>query len=145
VFSAGSLEFGWALDGYRVNGDGVETPVDPRVQQFVRNMLADLMRPSPPARVAARRLKRSTRVTVSWSDPRIVGALVFRHRGAGQFEPGDPGVRQLCRSPAGICLDTGRLSPGLYRYAAVALDEWGQSEPRLSPPVRVPKPVKKRR
>ena len=142
AFSSGSYEFQWALDGYRVNGDGAETPVDPRVQQFMRNVLADLQRPAPPANVAARRLKRSTRVTVTWSDPRVLGALVFRHRGTSAFGPGDRGVKQVC-PPVRSCLDTAKLSPGLYRYAAVAVDDWGQSEPRLSAPVRVPKPARR--
>jgi hypothetical protein len=139
VFSAGSYEFSWALDGYRVNGDGIETPVDPRVQQFMRNVLADLQTPETPDVVAVRRLKRSTRVTVTRVDPRVSSVLVFRHRGAGAFAPGDPAVTQICRTTATTCLDAARLSPGLYRYAAVFLDEWGRSLPRLSTPVRVPK------
>jgi hypothetical protein len=140
VFSAGSYELAWALDGYRVNGDGVETPVDPRVQQFVRNVLADLQTPAPPAGVTARRLKRSTRVAVTWVDPRITGVAVYRHRGAAAFAPGDAGTVQVCRNASGICVDAARLKPGLYRYAAVVADQWSSSQPRLSPAVRVPKP-----
>jgi len=139
VFSAGSYEFQWALDSYRVNGDGAGTPVDSRVQQFMRNALADLQRPAPPARVATRRLKRSTSVTVTWSDPRIAGALVYRRRGSAAFRPGDPGVRQVC-TRVRACLDRARLAPGTYRYAAVVVDGWGESEPALSGPVRVPRP-----
>lgn len=81
---------------------------------------------------------------MAWSDPRILGALVYRHRGSATFAPGDPGARQVC-APARTCLDVARLQPGVYRYAAVLLDERGQSEPALSAPVRVPKPAKKRR
>jgi len=144
VFSAGSLEFAWALDGYRVNGDGIETPVDPRVQQFVRNMLSDLLRPAPPARVGAVRLKGTTRVTVGWTDPRIAGALIFRHRGLGPFGPGDPAGIQICRTSTGTCIDRARLAPGVYRFAALVFDEWGLSAPRLSTVVRVVKPKKRR-
>jgi hypothetical protein len=140
VFSAGSYELGWALDGYRVNGDGIETPVDPRVQQFFRNVLADLQTPAAPALVGVRRLRRSTRVTVTHVDPRVSDAVVYRHRGGAPFSSGDTGVTEICRTTAKICLDTARLKPGLYRYAAVFLDEWGRSLPRLSAAVRVPKP-----
>ena len=134
------------LDGYRVNGDGADTPVDPRMQRFVRNVLADLTQPAAPARVAVRRLPRSTRIALAWSDRRITSATVFRHRGAADFQPDDPGVVQVCRTTVQVCNDRGRLSPGLYRYAAIALDEWGTSAPRLSLPVRVrqPKPAKTR-
>ena len=147
VFSAGSLELGWSLDDYRVNGDGVDTPVDPRMQRFVKNVLADLMQPAAPSRVAALRLRRSTRVTVTWADPRITGALVFRHRGPAPFAPGDPAVAQPCRSAVRACVDAARLRPGVYRYCAVLLDEWGRSGPRLSAVVRVrqpPRPHRKR-
>jgi hypothetical protein len=144
VFSSGSYELGWALDGYRVNGDGIETPVDPRVQQFVRNVLADLETPAGPARVVVHRLQRSTRVTVTHVDPRVSSTVVYRHRGGASFSPADPDVTQVCRTTAATCLDTARLKPGRYRYAAVLLDEWGRSLPRLSAAVRVrpPKPEK---
>lgn len=142
VFSAGSLEFGWSLDDYRVNGDGADTPVDPGAQRFVRNVLADMTLAAAPARVAALRLRRSTRVTVIWTDPRITGALVFRHRGPAPFAPGDPGVTQACRSAVRICVDSARLRPGSYRYSAFLVDEWGRSAPRLSAAVRVPQPAR---
>jgi hypothetical protein len=120
-----------------VNGDGLESPVDPHVQQFVRNMLSDLQRPAAPTRVVARRLKRSTRVTVTWVDPRIDSVLVFRHRGPGSFSPGDPGVTKVCQSRSAVCLDTVRLKPGLYRYSAIVIDQWGRSQPGFTAPVRV--------
>ena len=144
VFSAGSLELGWALDGFRARGDGVETPVDPRIQILVRSMLADLQLPAAPTRVTARRLARSTRVTVPRVDPRIETFLVYRHRGRAVFAPGQPGVARVCASRAATCLDRARLLPGLYRYAAVAVDRWGRSPARLSAAVRVPKPPKPR-
>jgi hypothetical protein len=145
VFSAGSLELGWSLDDYRVDGDGAETPVDPRIQRFVRNVLADLGRPAPPARVDARRLLRSTRIVLTVSDPRIRTADVFRHRGMAEFRPDDPGTSQVCRAAGRICLDRARLSPGIYRYAAFVTDEWGSSPARLSAAVRVAKPKPKLR
>ncbi len=143
VFSAGSHEFSWALDGYRVNGDGIETPIDPGVQQFVRNMLADLQTPAPPVRVVARRLKSATRVQVGTPDPRITNILVFRHAGRAAFAPGGPGGTALCRGSGAVCLDRGELAPGVYRYAAILVDPWGRSLPRFSAPVRVSKPARR--
>ena len=140
VFSSGSLELGWALDAFRSRGEGTETPVDPRVQAFVRNMLGDLQIPAAPSRVTARRLARSTRVTVSSGDPRIDSFLVYRHRGSAPFAPGQAGVARICASRSSICLDRARPVAGLYRYAAVAVDPWGRSPAQLSAAVRVPKP-----
>ncbi|MEA2359025.1 MAG: hypothetical protein QOI62_2285 [Solirubrobacteraceae bacterium] len=39
VFAAGTFQFSWGLDGYGAAG----TRVDPRLQQFVRNMLASML------------------------------------------------------------------------------------------------------
>jgi N,N-dimethylformamidase beta subunit-like, C-terminal len=44
VFSAGTFQFSWALDGY---GE-TQTPVDARLRRFVRNMIAALLRPRAP-------------------------------------------------------------------------------------------------
>jgi hypothetical protein len=138
VFSAGSLELSWALDGFREGGDGSDTPVDPRVQGFVRNMLTDLEQPAAPAAVSARRLIRITRVTITWSDPRVVGVVVLRHRGVGPFAVGGPAVTRVCRRLARVCDDRARLTRGPYRYAAFVVDEWGRSSPRFSNVLRVP-------
>ncbi len=131
VFASGSLEFSWALDDYRVNGDGFTTPVDPRLQQFMRNMLADLTRPEPPILVAPFQIKaRTMRVRVRWpDDPRIRGALVFRERGTA--------LVPVCRRPVKICTEV--LEPGVYRYRAVLVDRWGQSDPVRSAAVRLVK------
>jgi hypothetical protein len=45
VFSAGSLQFVWGLDDYRL--ESAPGAADPRLQQFVRNALADMTRRSP--------------------------------------------------------------------------------------------------
>jgi hypothetical protein len=59
VFATGAYNFTLALDGYRSTdwlgpafpvGADRNVPVDPRVQQFMRNTLADLTRPQAPAR-----------------------------------------------------------------------------------------------
>jgi hypothetical protein len=129
VFASGSLEFSWALDDYRVNGDGATTPVDSGLQQFMRNVLGDLTRPEPPALVAPFQIKaRTVRVRVRWpDDPRIRGALVFRERGTA--------LVPVCRRPVRTCTEV--LQPGVYRYRAALVDRWGQSDPVRSAPVRV--------
>lgn len=129
VFASGSLEFSWALDDYRVNGDGFTTPVDPRLQQFMRNMFGDLTRPEPPTSVVPFQIKaRTVRVRVRWpDDPRIRGALVFRERGTSLIP--------VCRRPVKTCTEV--LEPGAYRYRAVLVDRWGQSDPVRSAAVRV--------
>ncbi len=43
VFSAGSLQFVWGLDDYRTGSPGT---ADPRLQQFMRNAIADLTAPA---------------------------------------------------------------------------------------------------
>jgi hypothetical protein len=51
VFSSGSLQFPWGLDDYRWSTTLFPPgaiPTDPGVQQFTRNMLAELAPPDPP-------------------------------------------------------------------------------------------------
>ena len=48
VFSTGSLQFAWGLDTFMTNGRGHTDPPDPRLQQFMRNALADLTQPALP-------------------------------------------------------------------------------------------------
>jgi hypothetical protein len=48
VFSTGSLQFAWGLDTFMTGGRGHTEPPDPRLQQFMRNALADLTQPALP-------------------------------------------------------------------------------------------------
>ncbi len=48
VFSAGSLQFAWGLDTFLTEERGHTAPADPRLQQFMRNALADLTSPPLP-------------------------------------------------------------------------------------------------
>ena len=83
VFASGAQQFAWALDDWRSDGSLFPTPpiepwrgvpVDPRLQQFMRNALDDLTRPAAPARFAARQSGNQLRVAVSPSgDPRVMG------------------------------------------------------------------------
>jgi hypothetical protein len=128
VFASGSLEFAWALDPY---GGHLASQ---RVQVLMENALDDLTRPAPPrpldvtlghAGVSVRAHRRP--------DPRVRRIAIYVHPGASRFAPEDPGAALVCRLPSGACRDHRR--PGLSRYAAVAIDRWGSSEPWYSAPV----------
>lgn len=132
MFASGSLEFAWALDSY-----GGHT-ASQRVQVLMENAIDDLTRPAPP---------RPVNVTVGNAgvsvrahprkDPRVREIAVWVHPGRGGFDPGEPGSELVCRRPSGSCRD--RLRTGPVRYAAVAIDRWGRSEPWYSKTVvRVP-------
>ncbi len=129
VFASGSAQFSWGLDGFGTSGRGAPPP-DARLQQLVRNLLADLGRPAPPAGVAL--------------VPRGGGAVLVRATG-----PLDPRVRERIYRlrPGGTPLQVCSASPCLDRpgagnrvsYAAVAVDSWGSSSAAVSPSLRVPR------
>jgi hypothetical protein len=135
VFSSGAYEFSLALDGYRSNDTlgpafpvaaDRSVPVDPRVQRLMRNALADLTSPQPPAiiRVASQggRLRVSTGPR---PDPRIVGRVVYR--------VGENGSRTLVCSGRAPCFPA--PAPGHYWFEVSYLDRWGGvSAPRSSAP-----------
>ena len=64
-------------------------------------------------------------------DPRVQRYEIVRHRGALAFALDDPGVTRVCRTTGPACT-LRRLKPGTYRFAAFAVDEWGQSTATLS-------------
>jgi hypothetical protein len=135
VFSAGSLQFSWALDDFGSGADGHDEPPDQRVQQFVRNALADLTRPAAPASLDVALALDGVSVRIpSLADPRVSEVRIVRHEGQDAFDPaaGEP----VC-STRETCLDR---PPGhrVYRYAAVARDEWAESVPLLSAAIEVP-------
>jgi hypothetical protein len=129
VFASGAQEFSWALDDYRADdttapampvGSDRTAPVDPRLQQFMRNALDDLTRPQPPLRVLRAKLPSGWRVRTGWpADPRIVGRFVFRLRNDGQQV-------LVCIGHA-RCLPPRVLEPGTYRYMVEYVDAWGQT------------------
>ena len=133
VFASGAQEFSWALDGYRADDTtalaapiGVDrtAPVDPRVQQFMRNALDDLTRPQPPPQALRVRQPGGWRVRTGWpDDPRVVGRYVFRLR--------DTGEQLLVCSGRGPCVPPRVTQPGTYRYMVEYVDAWG----RISAPV----------
>jgi len=136
VFSAGSLQFSWALDAFGLDAFGHVQGPDPRVQQFTRNALADLLRPAAPISVTAA-VGRTRWVWISLvvhADPRVRAYAIFRHAGAEVFDPSGLGARRVCLAAAAGCSDRVRR-PGVYRYAAEAVDAWNASQPVFSAPV----------
>jgi hypothetical protein len=138
VFSSGSLQFAWGLDTFATEEQGHTAPADPRLQQFVRNALADLTRPAPPGPVTP--TLAGTTVTVGLPapvDPRLREIAVYRHEGNAPFSLTD-GV-QVCRgAPSAPCSEAEPSGHRTYVYAAVAADEWGQSAPAYSAPLAIP-------
>lgn len=130
VFSSGSLEFSWALDSYRFNGDGILTPVNTGIQQLVRNVLADALRPAPAVSVRTQIVSgRKLRILIERrGDPRVTRHLVYRRAGGMALPLTDPSWKQICSTTAGSCLNTVPAA-GTYRFAAVAVDRWGARSP----------------
>ena len=124
VFASGAMQFSWALDDWRSTGtigpqvnvisDRV-APADPRVQQFMRNALADLTSPEPPPGLTIAQSAAGLTVSVGQSaDPRARG-FVARVRKGSSWVP-------LCR---GVLACTGRLpAPGPAVVGVVSLDAW---------------------
>ncbi len=134
VFASGSLQFGWGLDDF--GGDHGAAHADPRVQQFMRNMLDDLMRPAAPLTLTAVATRAGIRLSAgTGADPRIQRIDIFRHTGADAFVPADPGTAPVCTSGTGHCLDRAVAPGAMVRYSARANDAWGTSVPVLSAPV----------
>jgi hypothetical protein len=113
VFAMGTMELAWALDD--LNG---RSP-NPQVVALVKAALRDLTRPAPPAALIIRHsttgLIVSTRL--SGPDPRIVRVIVRPVRGRRGCADS---LRSVCRLP---------LSRRTTRFAAVAIDPWGASQP----------------
>lgn len=142
VFSAGSLQFSWALDTFGLANFGHVQGPDPRVQQFVRTAFADMVQPAPPVGLTATPRKSAVELEIDGrADPRIRSYMIVRHRGAGLFDPTGADARVVASTPSGSCVD--RVSRGgIYRYAAEAVDPWGASPPVFSAPVKI---VRRRR
>ena len=125
VFASGAQQFAWALDDWRSDGSlfpqppiepwrGV--PVDPRVQQFLRNALDDLTRPAAPSRLAVAVRDGRLNVSVAASpDPRLLGFVAGVRRG-GRW------VR-LCRGVVS-CRAAEPPGTGPLTVGVVAVDVW---------------------
>src|SRR5262249_28474020 len=137
VFAGGAQRLSWPLDTFNLGRFGRTLPPDERFQQFMRNALSDLTRPAAPIALNASRHRRTVTLSVhSYPDNRVHAFELFRHAGPQSFTPEDAGAIPVCRTPNGICIER-RLRHGTYRFAAIAIDDWGTSTPTLSPPVHV--------
>src|SRR6185312_10757972 len=126
-FAGGAQQLSWALDTFNLGRFGRTLPPDPRFQQFMRNVIDDLERPAPPAALVVRRERRGLMVAAQGlPDARVLGFELFRHQGTGIFALSDPGVVKI--SAHDTCMQR-RLHRGAYRFAAVADDAWGMSNP----------------
>jgi hypothetical protein len=113
VFAMGTMELAWALDDLEGRSP------NPQVVAFVKAALSDLTRPVPPAALIVR--YRATGLIVSARlrapDPRILRVIVRPVRGGRGCADS---LRSVCRLP---------LPRRATRYAAVAIDQWGASQP----------------
>jgi hypothetical protein len=140
VFSAGTMELGWALDSYPGAVDD-SARVDPRLQRFMVNAMEDLIRPAPPRTIGVLATKDDVRVTIHQAhDPRI-GWEVYRRAGADEAPLTDPAWERVCRATNPICIDR-YAPPGDVRYAVVSYDAWARSAPVLSSPFAIPRALR---
>jgi hypothetical protein len=124
VFASGAQQFAWGLDDWRSDGSlfpepPVEpwrgVPVDPRLQQFMRNALDDLTRPAPPTGLTVQRIGDQLQVAVDQSvDPRVRGFVAVVRSGDGWL--------RICRGVV-TCTGTAPTSRRL-RVVAVSIDAW---------------------
>jgi hypothetical protein len=125
VFASGAQQFAWGLDDWRSEGPlfpvpPVEpwhgVPVDPRLQQFMRNALDDLTRPAAPQGLTVRSSGGLVRVSLRPGvDPRVRG-FVAGIRSDGSWT-------RLCR---GLTTCVGALPPGTGKLTVgvVSVDLW---------------------
>src|SRR5215472_11317910 len=126
VFAMGTMELAWALD------DLTGRSPNPQVVAFVKAALRDLTRPAPPAALIVRQSgggrgargrerQSATGLLVSArlraADPRILRVIV---RPVGGGRGCADSLRSVCRLP---------LPRRTTRYVAVAVDQWGASQP----------------
>jgi hypothetical protein len=68
---------------------------------------------------------------------------VYRHSGVLSFAPNASDVQLVCKTSGAACRQR-RLRPGTYRFAAVAVDQWGTSYPTVTQTIVV-KRLRRRR
>jgi len=135
VFSAGSLSFARGLDDFRYHADAPASG-DPRLEAFMRNALADLVRTPAPLAVRTASTRLGVTVTVRLApDPRIEAILVYRGPVTKTLARGSRGLLLVCRNPAAACLDRGAPRGKPVRYVVAVRDDWGTSVPYVTAPV----------
>ena len=125
VFAGGAQQLSWSLDPFDTGRFGRTLPADERLQRFVRNAFADLLRPARPAALDSAVVGRRVMLTITRKpDPRVSQFQIYRHKTRSAFRLEDSGVARVCSTTALTCLNK-RVPRGVYRYAVVALDDWG--------------------
>jgi hypothetical protein len=131
VFTGGSLQFAWGLDGYRYTTKQADIPTSPGLQAMMRNALPDLLAPVAP-KLTVSTTATGYRLSATTPDPRN-GPLVIRRRASREaFAPDDPDAVVVCRGSENDCVDEPpTLTP--YRYLVTTTDRWGGTASTLSP------------
>jgi hypothetical protein len=130
IFASGTHRFSWGLDDDVYTDRGIASE---GLQQFMRNVVADLSRPIPPARLQVFASAKAWRFRVDrYADPRVNYVAVYGHPGPDLFDSSDGSL--LCETSGRICVAK-PLGQGLYRFIAVTVDDWAQSAPTPSRPV----------
>jgi hypothetical protein len=113
VLAMGTMELAWAL------GDLEGRSPNPRIIAFVKAALRDLTRPAPPVALIIRRRAAGMFVSARLraADPRIQRVVVRPVAGGRGCATT---LRSVCRLP---------LPRRTTCYAAVAIDQWGVSQP----------------
>jgi hypothetical protein len=137
VFAGGAQQLSWPLDTFNLGRFGRTLPPDTRFQQFMQNALDDLSRPAQPISVLVKVRRRTVSIVVrAHPDARVTEYDVYRHSGPQSFESNASDVKLVCKTNGAVCRQR-RLKPGSYRFAAVAVDQWGASYPTVSQTVVV--------
>jgi hypothetical protein len=139
IFAGGAQQLSWSLDTFNTGRFGRTLPPDARLQQFMRNALADLTRPAKPRALEATTQGRNVTLRIERQpDPRVQSFQIYRHVGQGAFRLGDAGVARVCTTNTLVCVNRRVPRGRTYRYTAIALDEWGTSSLTFSRKVVVP-------
>jgi hypothetical protein len=129
VFSAGSIDFAWGLDGFSSGQTS-----DPALERFMANALNDLQRPASPARVGVS-IHARREIVVSVPAPRdhwVYEIQVFRMKASASS-----GGRIVCESVTWSCTDSHADRGSRVRYGVAYVNRWGTSALALSRRVRV--------
>ena len=129
VFSAGSIEFAWGLDGFSSGQNS-----DPALERFMTNALEDLQRPARPVGVGVSIHARG-KIVVSVPAPkdrRVYEIEVFRMKASASS-----GGRIVCKSLTWSCTDSRADRGSHVRYGVAYVDPWGTSGVALSRRIRV--------
>jgi hypothetical protein len=135
VFSAGSLSFANGLDDFQEH-PGVPPTGDPRLERFVHNGFATLLRPAAPRSVRTTAGPEGITVTVRRApDPRVVAVGIYRARARMPLARGSRGLHLVCTTLEDSCLDRSVPRRRPVRYVVVVRDRWGASIPFVTAPV----------